>query len=171
MNIRRAVAAVGIVALGVVVTSVPAVTSSATSPNGVVHDVLTRDGAGQSTACKDLGNAQSQSSNLATTLEHALASGKFTTIKKAVLSEFAVVNKAITAAKTHLGSPPANVKAALATVSSTFSQLEASVRSSTSLSQLEGDFESLGQNPKLENASMVLAAYYGNKCGATTPTT
>lgn len=177
MNFRRAVAAVGIVALGLVTASVPAVASSAASSTGT-HDALTRDATAapklelsSSVTCRDLNNEQSQSSKFATTLEQALASGKFTTIKKAVLSEFAAVTKAITAAKNHLGSPPATVKAALATVSSAFTQLEASVRSSTSLAQLEAAFESFGQNAKLKSASMVLANYYGHRCGVTTPTT
>lgn len=177
MKLRRAVAAVSIAALGVVAGSVPAVASSATSPTGI-HDGLTRDATAESRlelsssiTCKDLNKEQSQSSKFATTLEQAFASGKFTTIKKAVLSEFAAVTKAITAAKAHLGSPPATVKAALATVSNAFTQLEASVRSSTSLSQLEAAFTSFGQSAKLKSASMVLANYYGHRCGATTPTT
>lgn len=176
MNVRRAVAVIGIAVLGVVAASVPAVASSTTSSSGI-RGTLTRDAAGpgvdlsSSTTCRDLGKEQSQSSRFATTLEQALASGKFTTIKKAVLSEFAELTKAITAAKNHLGSPPANVKAALTTVSNAFTQLEASVRSSTSLSQLEAAFESFGQNANLKSASMVLANYYGHKCGVTTPTT
>lgn len=177
MNFRRAVAAVGIAALGVVTASMPAAASSAASATEVHDGQVQVAAAGSrlepnsSVTCKDLGKEQNQSSKFATTLEQALASGKFTTIKKAVLSEFAAVTKAITAAKSHLGSPPANVKAALATVSSAFTQLEASVRSSTSLTQLEAAFESFGQNAKLKSAGMVLANYYGHKCGVTTPTT
>ena len=166
MNVRRAVAVIGIAVLGMVTASVPAVASSATSSSGIRGVELS-----SSITCKDLGNEQSQSSKFVTTLEQALASGNLTTIKKAVLSEFAEVTKAITAAKTHLGSPPADVKAALTTVSSAFTQLEAAVRSSTSLSQLEAAFESFGQNAKLKSAGMVLANYYGHKCGVTTPTT
>jgi hypothetical protein len=176
MSVRRAVAVIGMMAFGLVTAAVPAVASSATSSSGI-QGALTQDAAGpgvelsSSTTCRDLGKEQAQSSKFATTLEQALASGNFTTIKKAVLSEFAEVTKAITAAKNHLGSPPANVKAALTTVQSAFTQLEASVRSSTSLSQLETAFESFGQNAKLKSAGMVLANYYGHKCGVTTPTT
>jgi hypothetical protein len=154
MSWRRAGSSIGVVVVGIAMALAPVIAS----PAGAASKL-------KPGSCTSLGTKQAQSSRLATSLGQAFASGNFAVIKADELSAFSKLGSTLTAEKSLLGSAPANVKAALATIGKAFSQLKTQIAASTNLAQLEAAFTSLGTNPKLTSASKVLANYYRSSCG------
>ena len=172
MSWLRARSSVGVLVVGLGLALAPVVSSPATATTKhkakVIHHTAAPKTGG---TCTALNGEQTQSSKLATTLEQAFASGKFATIKTAVLASFTHLGTDVAAEKKLLGSAPANVKTAFGQVASVFNQLKSQIAASTSLTQLEAAFTTLGTNPQLTSASKILSAYYGSKCGTVTPAT
>jgi hypothetical protein len=161
---RRATSGIGVLVLGLALALAPVAASPVSAAKAPKHNVANG-------ACTALIGEQTQSSKLATSLQQAFASGKFATIKQAVVSELTQVDRSVAKARGLLGSAPANVQAAFTTIANVFTHLKTQIQNSTSLTGLEAAFTSLGSSAKLTSASKVLSSYFGSKCGTTTPTT
>jgi hypothetical protein len=171
MIMRRVASGIGVLVLGLALATAPVLASPAgakTKHHKTSKPPSTKVSLG---ACSAYTKQETQSSKLASSLEQAFASGNFATIKAAMLAEFSDLNTDVSKANAVLGSAPANVKAAFATIIQAVQQLKTSIQNSTSLTQLEGSFQSLGTNAKFTAAGQVLASYFGTKCGVVTPTT
>lgn len=166
---RRAASGIGVLVLGLTLALAPVVASPVSAAKPKHHHKTTSTP--KAGTCTALSGEQAQASKLSASLGKAFASGNFATIKQAVVAELTQVDQSLAKAKGALGSAPANVQAAFTTIANAFNQLKTQIQNSTSLPGLEAAFTSLGSNPKLTNASKVLASYFGSKCGAITPPT
>jgi hypothetical protein len=153
MSWRRAGSSIGAVVVGIAMALAPVIASPAGASKL------------KPSSCISLGTKQAQSSQLATSLGQAFASGNFATIKADELAAFSKLGSTLNAEKSILGSAPANVRAALATIAKAFGQLKTQIQASTNLAQLEAAFTSLGTSKSLTAASKVLANYYRSSCG------
>jgi len=170
MIMRRVASGIGVLVLGLALAMAPVMASPAGAKTK--HHKTSKPSTKVSLgACSAYTKQETQSSKLASSLEQAFASGNFATIKAAMLAEFGDLNTDVSKANAVLGSAPANVKAAFATIIQAVEQLKTAIQNSTSLTQLEGSFQSLGTNTKFTAAGQVLASYFGTKCGIVTPTT
>jgi hypothetical protein len=101
----------------------------------------------------------------------AMEAGNWSAVQKDLLATF---NTELTAERRALGllsSAPSNVRAAESTVFKLATTEESIIKTSTSLAQFESSLATAAENPKLVSAEQTLAAYFGTKCGTTTPTT
>ena len=172
---RRAVSGIGVLLLGFALSMAPVVAAPAFAKTTKHHKVVKHKAAVSTTLsgkdCTALGGEQTQSTELASTLEQAFASGNFATIKAAMLAEFTTEGQDVSKVEALLSSAPSNVKAAFATIAAAFNTLKSDIQNASSLTQLEGSLSTLGSNTQLEAAGKVLESYYGTKCPGDTPTT
>lgn len=115
--------------------------------------------------CTLLKAEKAKAAKLGTTIGTAFASNDFATTKKTLTAYFAAVGQALAQVEASMSSAPANVQAALQTVNVFFSQLQSSVASASSLTELQTNISAAANTANLKQAGATLKAYTTSQCG------
>jgi hypothetical protein len=152
MMVRKAKLGMILLAIGMGLTLVPTVTASAAVETSAI--------------CKAYSTDVKLQSKASTALAKQLASGKWSSIQKALLTEFSHQTNAEKDFSKFLGGAPAKVKAAANFVLGLDNKLKSIVQHSTNVQQFGSAIEKAEQLPNVAAALLVLDNYAKTlKCG------
>jgi hypothetical protein len=152
MIVRKARLGIGLVVIGMGLTLVPAATGSAAVETSGI--------------CNSYNTYVKQQSKATAGLAKEMASGKWSSIQKALLTEFSRDASAEKDLSTFLSGAPAKVRAAANVVLGLDSKFKSIVQHSTNVQQFGTAIEKASQLPKVVAAAGVLDKYAKTlKCG------
>jgi hypothetical protein len=151
--VRKAKLGISLLAIGMVLTLVPAVTASAEVEKSAICKAYTADV-----------NLQSKGS---AALAKEMESGTWSSIQKALLTTFSNEASAEKDFSTYLSGAPAKVKAAANVVIALDNKFKSIIQHSSNVEQFEGSITKAEQLPKVNAALRVLDNYAKTlNCGA-----
>jgi hypothetical protein len=182
MSQRRAGFGLGVISLGVALALAPMSVASAASHKGKTHHqqakkrpkpkhhqtTATTSASGSfnvSTVCDVLVN-KAEGQKIESALAAAENAATFAQGKQELVSLFSTISKEAPAAEATMRSTPANVQAAFKALIGSEAQLNKSIASATSSSQLQADFTSAYQNPTFTADGGTVDSYSTAHCGS-----
>ena len=161
--LKKAKLGIGIAAIGMAVSMVPAVSASASVNRAAsVHVVV------KSSLCKADSSlaAAAAKTDGGSKLEKDIETGNFAAVKKLMLATFTSESSLEKAFEAYLSGAPKNVQSAASESFKFDGTIKSDIEKSNSMAQFESLIESAEKNPKLLSAEKVLNAYQQKKCGS-----
>jgi hypothetical protein len=163
--LNKARIGIGIAAIGLAASMVPAVSASASvSRTAGIHAIQLVQ---KSSLCKsdEKLSAAAAKTEGGSALEKDIESGNFGAVKKLMLATFTSESSLEKAYNAYLSGAPKNVQSAASESLKFDGTIKSDIEKSNSMTQFESYIESAEKNPKLVAAEKVLSAYSEKKCG------